>query len=153
MKDKIEQAIDMMVEQTPEPSMLYWGDGGQFEKEYHKLWNELVPDEGEAETSEGELLRAFARIMYDRYNNGFGNGPPTDWWDTVIAKEDEIKKNMVDPARFDKFVRAFERIEYGEDYVDEWEGDYFADDIMDGIIAYIMQTQVGILALGDWDER
>ncbi|TXT23915.1 MAG: hypothetical protein FD134_1884 [Gallionellaceae bacterium] len=37
------------------------------------LWNKLVPKQGEAETVQGELVRAMGRIENDYYRNGFGN--------------------------------------------------------------------------------
>ena len=53
--------------------MKYWSGKGQYQDLYEKYWKELVPDMGEADTTEGEALRAIARINHDIYNNGGGN--------------------------------------------------------------------------------
>lgn len=53
--------------------MKYWNEEGKYQKLHAKYWAELVPDFGEAETPEGEALRAINRIYYDVYNNGACN--------------------------------------------------------------------------------
>ena len=50
--------------------MKYWNIQGQHQDLYDKYWDALVPDSGEADTQEGEALRAIGRIYYDVYNNG-----------------------------------------------------------------------------------
>ena len=50
--------------------MKYWNIQGQHQDLYNKYWETLVPDSGEADTPEGEALRAITRIYYDVYNNG-----------------------------------------------------------------------------------
>jgi hypothetical protein len=49
------------------------------ETHYHFLYDQLVPNEGRADTLEGELLRAISRIHYDYLNNGFGNNWSGAW--------------------------------------------------------------------------
>jgi hypothetical protein len=48
----------------------YWDGNGKYQKEYDRLWKELVPASGEAETEEGELIRAVGRLFYEYCNNG-----------------------------------------------------------------------------------
>jgi hypothetical protein len=48
----------------------YWAHTGAYEEEYNKLYSELVPSSGEAETVHGEMLRAISRLGYDYGNNG-----------------------------------------------------------------------------------
>lgn len=48
----------------------YWEGNGYFQNEYDKLWGELVPSSGEANTLHGELLRCIGRLFYDYCNNG-----------------------------------------------------------------------------------
>lgn len=48
----------------------YWNGNGKYQSVYDKLWNDLVPGAGEAETTEGELIRAVGRLSYEWYNNG-----------------------------------------------------------------------------------
>ena len=50
--------------------MKYWNEQGRYQQEYNTYWKALVPDTGEASTTEGEALRAITRIYYDVYNNG-----------------------------------------------------------------------------------
>ena len=38
-----------------------------------RIWEELVPREGNAATVAGEMVRAAGRLRYDFYNNGMGN--------------------------------------------------------------------------------
>ena len=44
--------------------------GGELEKRNNALFSKLVPGSGNAETVEGELLRAINRIVYRWYNDG-----------------------------------------------------------------------------------
>jgi len=53
--------------------MKYWNKQGQHQDLYDKYWETLVPNSGEADTPEGEALRAIGRIYYDVYNNGAYN--------------------------------------------------------------------------------
>jgi hypothetical protein len=53
--------------------MSYWNNTGTYQKEYEILYSELVPSMDNADTLEGELLRAISSIYYDAYNNGFYN--------------------------------------------------------------------------------
>lgn len=52
----------------------YWNEEAAANQEdYDRLYSELVPDEGEADTVHGMILRAAMRIYYDMYNNGGWN--------------------------------------------------------------------------------
>lgn len=51
----------------------YWDNDGQYQAEYDKAWQQLIPWQGEAEDGWPEALRAISRIGYDYYNNGFCN--------------------------------------------------------------------------------
>mgnify|MGYP000932109777 CR=1 FL=1 len=44
--------------------------GKELEDRNEPLYNELVPGQGDAETVEGEMLRAINRIVYRYYNDG-----------------------------------------------------------------------------------
>ncbi|MGA8743741.1 MAG: hypothetical protein WB561_21290 [Terracidiphilus sp.] len=41
--------------------------------EFKRLWNELVPPEGQAATVQGELIRAVGRLSDEAYRNGNHN--------------------------------------------------------------------------------
>ena len=94
-------------------------DVGNMNTEYFK---KLVPDQGEAETVYGELLREINNIYYDRYNNGLCNTPHSI--NTIIKFKDELKENYLeDPSDYDKFIRALARHRNNAYCPDEWEGD------------------------------
>ena len=48
----------------------YWNNNGAYQKEYNKLNEKLVPASGDAETVNGELIRAIGRLFYEFCNNG-----------------------------------------------------------------------------------
>lgn len=48
----------------------YWDNEGQFQSEYDKLYEELVPTSGEAKNLFGEAIRAVSRLGYEYLNNG-----------------------------------------------------------------------------------
>ncbi len=48
----------------------YWDGNGAYQKEYDQLNRALVPDMGEANTINGEMIRIIGRLTYDFCNNG-----------------------------------------------------------------------------------
>ena len=48
----------------------YWNENGAYQEEFDKLYKELVPSKGEADTIHGEMIRAVSRLFYDFCNNG-----------------------------------------------------------------------------------
>ena len=48
----------------------YWNHEGAYERETEKLYDELVPAIGEAETVNGELIRISHRLYHEYCNNG-----------------------------------------------------------------------------------
>lgn len=48
---------------------IYWTNKGRHQRIYDRL-QALVPDEGEADTPAGELMRLMSNVYYDVYNNG-----------------------------------------------------------------------------------
>ena len=53
--------------------MKYWNGKGKYQDLFDKHWRNLVPQIGEADTPEGNVIRAIARINPDVFNNGAGN--------------------------------------------------------------------------------
>jgi hypothetical protein len=51
----------------------YWNGNGRHQELYDRLYTELVPDSGPADTYYGEILRAISNVYYDVYNNGCAN--------------------------------------------------------------------------------
>ena len=105
----------------------YWCNNGKYNEEYELMWRELVPDQGMADTTNGEVLRCAARIYYDAYNNGGGNyGGMGDFWTTVKAwlsnKNLNPNINLIQ-SEFNK-VEYAERAYYEDDYYDDYSDGY-----------------------------
>lgn len=116
----------------------YWDNKGKYQKECNILWNTLVPPHGPAGTWMGNLLIAMSKIYYDRYNNGFANGPFNEEVNLLMEHEDGIKKHMENPQLFDEFIAAFRRINHGEETVSsKWDGDEAMEAVVDGVVMYI----------------
>lgn len=48
----------------------YWNQNAKYSVELDELFDKLVPSEGEADTLEGNLIRAVTRLGYEHSNNG-----------------------------------------------------------------------------------
>lgn len=117
-------------------SKTYWNNEGKYQADYDRLWAKLVPDSGRAETMRGELLRAISRIYYDRFNNGFGNGPHTEENATLVVWARELG------SAFTNFEAAFENTGFGEEGVErEWEGDAAMEKLVDRIIKVVKNKE------------
>lgn len=99
----------------------YWDESSPYVAEQNEFFDELVPASGEAETLQGEILRCMSRIMYDYYNNGFGNpkGPEARFLD---EHSNLFKQYMKDPDIWDQFFEAYRMTNFGEGI--EEEGGY-----------------------------
>ena len=111
---------------------LYWGGAGKYQDQYSKLYDKLVPNEGKADTVEGELLRAVGRIIYRHGNDGdhFSHGS-YEWIEKHVGKFDHLddmadkviqyilsKKGDYTPNNFDWLTVA----DYGPgEYEKDWE--------------------------------
>ena len=120
--------------------MKYWSGEGQYQDLYNKYWNELVPATGEADTDEGNAIRAIARINYDVFNNGAGNivneSMEVDddgewytlyeverWWDEFFEElcdytgldVDRLKRKIIEYVQYDKDYGLSSLI---DDYID-----------------------------------
>lgn len=76
VKKEIKESNELVVFEDDDTKITegrYWDGKGEYQDEYNRLWDKLVPGSGSAETSHGELLRIISRIYYDWYNNGFAN--------------------------------------------------------------------------------
>lgn len=76
-------------------SGLFYG----FVDELSALWKKLVPKEGEAETIQGEMVRAIGRIKGDYYRNGFGN-----WYPHCYKLPQFLAAHLIDGSTFKPFT-------------------------------------------------
>jgi hypothetical protein len=89
---------DVVENQASHPvAISFWNRSNPRQAIYDELANLLVPGIGNAETIEGECLRAFQWIQHDAFNNGGGNnhsgaliflrdhmpGFKKEWWDNL----------------------------------------------------------------------
>ena len=81
---------------------------------FERIWEELVPREGNADTVAGEMIRAAGRLRYDFYNNGMGNN-------TSGALKFLREKSAIDQELFD-YVLPYTT---GRLYQGKYENDLF----------------------------
>ena len=81
---------------------------------FERIWEELVPREGNAATVAGEMIRAAGRLRYDFYNNGMGNN-------TSGALKFLREKSAIDKELFD-YVLPYTT---GRLYQGDYDGDFF----------------------------
>ena len=110
----------------------YWSGNGKYQDQYSELYDKLVPNEGKADTVEGELLRAVGKIIYRHGNDGdnFSNSS-YEWIEKHVGKFDHLddmadkviqyvlsKKGDYTPNNFDWLTVA----DYGPgEYEKDWE--------------------------------
>jgi hypothetical protein len=69
-----------------------------WQEQFEQLWNELVPGSGQAETIQGEMVRAIGRLTDEAYRNGNGN-----WDDGYCILVQYLRDHLVDSTVFNKF--------------------------------------------------
>lgn len=90
----------------------YEDQSSKYNAEYEYYWGKLVPLQGEAETLQGEILRMMVRIMYDYYNNGFGNDRKYEA-EFLDDHSKLFKLYMRNPKIWDIFYELYEEISFG----------------------------------------
>ena len=68
---------------------------GTWTKECRRLWDELVPEAGQADTVQGELIRCIGRITDEAYRNG-----NTNWDENFVQMAQFIGDTLNDPSVF-----------------------------------------------------
>lgn len=79
----------------------YWDETGAYQLDFDMLTKQLMPPNGEAETVNGELIRAVNRLYYEYCNNGNCNACEIEYG------EEEVLNDIW--------------CEEEEDYISEWE--------------------------------
>ena len=115
----IENSQDIELKFTQKPGG-YWCEDSVNQEMDSKLWAELVPSSGKAETIHGELLRTASKIYRDTYQNGGGNivefeddGYSCDHCDYYETDEDERVEDHSDICHGDWIVT-----DYYQEYFD-----------------------------------
>ncbi len=108
----------------------YWNHTGRFQKEYEELKKELVPNQGDAPTDLGQLVRFTSNIYYDIFNNGGCN-----------LKLDPLKSARSIFRQYLKELKEQAEILYIEDFGRKLQKFFkgnanVADDVVDVVIAF-----------------
>jgi hypothetical protein len=120
----------------------YWDGNGKYQKEYDRLWKELVPGSGEAETEEGELIRAVGRLFYEYCNNGNCNAAENER-DSCYAcgGSGEVENPNYDPDDEDGYEDEYEYC-YDCDGTGWEDGELIMDDFYENFLDLI-EDKVG----------
>jgi hypothetical protein len=104
-----------------------------WKKEHDRLWNALVPPEGQAETLQGELIRIAGKLTDQAFRNGNMN------WDAEHEMMWRfVGKHLDDPETFGEEARQLIR-----DKIEEIIRDNKAPDLSgDGCCYYVISERV-----------
>ncbi|MBW3624623.1 MAG: hypothetical protein KY468_14550 [Armatimonadetes bacterium] len=114
--------------------------GYVWQKEHERLWNELVPPKGQADTVQGELIRCIGKITDEAYRNGNYN-----WDGGYIRMCAYLRKKLNDATVFDEeeittINTALDQIETSYDNPDTsgMESSYYqiAEKVVDWCMAH-----------------
>jgi hypothetical protein len=128
--------IKSTINESEDARISYWDGNGKYQKEYDRLWKELVPASGEAETEEGELIRAVGRLFYEYCNNGNCNAAEREQESCDYCYgSGEIENPYYDEDDEDGYEDEYEECAYCDGgYVD---GDLELDDFYGGFLDLI----------------
>jgi len=102
-----------------------------WKKEHTRLWNELVPPHGQAETLQGELIRIAGKLTDQAFRNGNMN------WDADHEKMWRfVGKHLDDPQTFNESERQLIL-----DKIEEIIGDKDRPDVGDDGCCYYIITE------------
>lgn len=104
-----------------------------WKKEQSRLWDALVPKQGQADTLQGELLRIAGKLTDEAFRNGNMN------WDADIERMWRfVGRHLDDPATFSSEERALIR-----EKIDEIIRDFETPDLSgDGSCYYFINEKV-----------
>ncbi|MUK89292.1 hypothetical protein GMD78_13010 [Ornithinibacillus sp. L9] len=101
-------------------------------EEAKNIWINEVPKSGQADTVEGELIRAIERLRYEAQNNGNGN------WDDGFERFCQYLWGILnDQKTFDNNV--INEIKIDIDTLLNFEQPYLDDDLYDRITDHIIE--------------
>ncbi len=130
-------------------SKTFWSGTSDLQQDNDALFAALVPPMGPALTPHGELLRATTRIYYDRYNNGFGNGPFEHEMSVIEkAAPGMIEAGHLARSDFTAFEIAFRSTGLGERSLHgaDWEGDKPMEQLLRAVVRYAKEVDARVPA-------
>jgi hypothetical protein len=108
------------------------GENMKYFEEAKNIWINQVPKSGQADTVEGELIRAIERLRYEAQNNGNGN------WDDGFERFCQyLWETLNDRKTFDNNV--LNEIKIDIDTLLNFEQPYLDDDLYDRITDHIIE--------------
>jgi hypothetical protein len=117
--------------------MLYLKFKGRYQREYDALFDLLVPQLGEAESLQGELVRAIRKLESDYYRNGSENFFPNHRGLATLLRKHLRLKSIFDEATIRQIETDIETMkQHGRGYVDYEEGEDCYDRITDRVVEY-----------------
>lgn len=78
----------------------YWAGTGKYQEQFQSLYDKLVPIQGEADTIQGEAIRAISRWQHDYFNNLLCNAVDAKMGD---AEDDEWEWNSSVFRKFQQY--------------------------------------------------
>ena len=99
--------MNTIVKKQTENGKSYWDGNGAYQEEFDKLYNELVPDSGEAKTVVGELVRSISRLTYEYYNNGNQNACDFIYEEVYDEEDEDNWYEDIVGAKVSKFYQYF----------------------------------------------
>jgi hypothetical protein len=121
-----------------------WNHDSPHKALYDELWSKLVvvPASGPALAPHAELLRSVSRIYYDRFNNGFGNGPFDDEF-SIISRHCFELAELMPPGYLNLFINSFEFLDRGEKILrtGKWEADAALESLIGAAILYVAKIE------------
>lgn len=117
--------------------MLYLKFKGRYQKEYDTLFDLLVPQSGEAESLQGELVRAIRKLESDYYRNGSEHFFSHYRGLATFLRKHLRLKSLFDEATIRQIEQDIEIMkQHGRGYVDYEEGEDCYDRITDRVVEY-----------------
>ena len=133
----------------------FWDKTHPLAEKAEALFEQLVPNSGNCETLQGELLRASSKIGYDWYNNGWGCN---NWSGAVIFLRDHIADLPIlapdaNSSEFHNALRSVHEYSHGEPVsINDELADRWVTTIHEYVVAKILANSTPIPNEKDmWD--
>lgn len=105
-------------------------------EEAKKMWGKYVPDVGQADTVQGELLRAVEKLRDEAQRNGNIN-----WDEGYIILCDYILFHLIERSSFSSEDKN--KINENIARIKNYDNPYIKDDIYDELVDYVVMWSLG----------